>query len=169
MAKNKIQTANFPLIKGEVTKSNFNTIAKEITSTETPLKTYIGIKAMETVVKEVLNDTNFRAKVKDDYLTLAEGSLSKSELFGAEVSTVSTLKKITLAKEYEYSVEIKALENDIANLEIELKNKKDLLKAKKLQEINSGEAKEISANNILGEQSETDILNSFDLKITFKN
>ena len=168
MGKNKIQTANFPLIKGEVTKSNFNTIAKEITSTETPLKTYIGIKAMETVVKEVLNDTNFRAKVKDDYLTLAEGSLSKSELFGVEVSTVSTLKKITLAKEYEYSVEIKALENDIANLEIELKNKKDLLKAKKLQEINSGEAKEISANNILGEQSETDTLNSFDLKITFK-
>lgn len=169
MSKNKIQTATFPLIKGEVTKSNFNTIAKQITSSENPLKTYIGVKAMETVIKEVLADTTFRSKVKDDYLTLSGGSLSKGEQFGAEVATVSTLKKITLAKEYDFSIEIKALENDIANLEIELKNKKDLLKAKKLQEINSGKAVEISVDNILNEKTETDVLDTFDLKITFKN
>ena len=169
MKKNKTEVANFPLIQGEVTKSNFNTIANQITATETPLKTYIGVKAVESVVKEILDNKDFRNKVKDDYLTLSEGSLSKSELFGAEISTSSTLKKTTLAKEYEYSAGVKSLINEIDNLEIILKNKKELLKSLKLQEINSGTAKEISIDNILGiEQAETDTLNSFDLKITFK-
>jgi hypothetical protein len=168
MKKNKTEVANFPLIKGEVTKTNFSMLSRDIMQTQTPLKTYIGVKAMETVIKEVLADTTFRTKVKDDYLTLSGGSLSKGEQFGAEVATVSTLKKIILAKEYEYSVEIKTLENEIAILEIGLKNKKDLLKAMKLQEINSGTAQEISVDNILNEKTETDVLDTFDLKITFK-
>lgn len=169
MKKNKTEVANFPLIKGEVTKTNFSMLSRDIMQTQTPLKTYIGVKAMETVIKEVLDNKDFRKEVKEDYLTLSEGSLSKSELFGAEISTSSTLKKITLAKEYEYSPGVKSLINEIDNLEIILKNKKELLKSLKLQEINSGEAKEISVNSILGiEQAETDTLNSFDLKITFK-
>ena len=101
MKKNKTEVANFPLIKGEVTKTNFSMLSRDIMQTQTPLKTYIGVKAMETVIKEVLADTTFRTKVKDDYLTLSGGSLSKGEQFGAEVATVSTLKKIILAKEYE--------------------------------------------------------------------
>ena len=169
MKKNKTEVANFPQIKGEVTKTNFSMLSRDIMQTQTPLKTYIGVKAMETVIKEVLDNKDFRKEVKEDYLTLSEGSLSKSELFGAEISTSSTLKKITLAKEYEYSPGVKSLINEIDNLEIILKNKKELLKSLKLQEINSGEAKEISVNSILGiEQAETDTLNSFDLKITFK-
>lgn len=170
MKKNKTEVANFPLIKGEVTKTNFSMLSRDIMQTQTPLKTYIGVKAMETVIKEVLDNKDFRKEVKEDYLTLSEGSLSKSELFGAEISTSSTQKKTTLAKEYEYSPGVKSLINEIDNLEIILKNKKELLKSLKLQEINSGEAKEISINSILGiEQAETDTLNSFDLKITFKN
>ena len=169
MKKNKTEVANFPLIKGEVTKTNFSMLSRDIMQTQTPLKTYIGVKAMETVIKEVLDNKDFRKEVKEDYLTLSEGSLSKSELFGAEISTSSTQKKTTLAKEYEYSPGVKSLINEIDNLEIILKNKKELLKSLKLQEINSGEAKEISINSILGiEQAETDTLNSFDLKITFK-
>ena len=169
MKKNKTEVANFPLIKGEVTKTNFSMLSRDIMQTQTPLKTYIGVKAMETVIKEVLGNKDFRKEVKEDYLTLSEGSLSKSELFGAEISTSSTQKKTTLAKEYEYSPGVKSLINEIDNLEIILKNKKELLKSLKLQEINSGEAKEISINSILGiEQAETDTLNSFDLKITFK-
>lgn len=169
MKKNKTEVANFPLIKGEVTKTNFSMLSRDIMQTQTPLKTYIGVKAVESVVKEILDNKDFRNKVKDDYLTLSEGSLSKSELFGAEISTSSTLKKTTLAKEYEFSAGVKSLINEIDNLEIILKNKKELLKSLKLQEINSGTAKEISIDNILGiEQAETDTLNSFDLKITFK-
>lgn len=168
--KSKINTATFPAIAGDVTKSNFSKISKEITETKTPLKTYIGVKAIETVIKEVLSNYDFRNKVKEDYLKISEGSLSKSELFGAEVNTASTLKKMTLAKEYEYSDEIINLQNEIEKLEIELKAKKDLLKSLKLQEINSGVAKEVTSESlIINEDSEYSILDSFDLKITFKN
>ena len=168
--KSKINTATFPAIAGEVSKSNFLKISKEITETKTPLKTYIGVKAIETVIKEVLTNPDFRNKVKEDYLIISEGSLSKSELFGAVVNTASTLKKMTLTKEYEYSDEIINLQNEIEKLEIELKAKKDLLKSLKLQEINSGIAKEITSESLISnEVSEISILDSFDLKITFKN
>lgn len=170
MGKNKLETASFPAIAGEVTKSNFAKLSNKITATNTPLKTYLGIKAVEAVVKEVLDNKEFRNKVKEDYLNLSGGSLSKSELYGAEVTTVSIAKKVALAKEYEYSDEIKSLQNEVEALDLHIKNKKDLLKALKLQEINSGTAKEISISSILGiEPAETDTLSTFDLKITFKN
>lgn len=170
MGKNKLETASFPAIAGEVTKSNFAKLSNKITATNTPLKTYLGIKAVEAVVKEVLDNKEFRNKVKEDYLNLSGGSLSKSELYGAEVTTVSIAKKVALAKEYEYSDEIKSLQNEVEALDLHIKNKKDLLKALKLQEINNGTAKEITTAGLLGiEPAETDTLNSFDLKITFKN
>lgn len=165
----KIETATFPALKGNVNKGNISKIASDICKSETPLKSYIGIKAIEAVITEVKENADFRERVKEDYLNISGGSISKSELFGVEVNTYSTLKKETLKKEYEYSDEINGLQNEIEKLEIDLKSKKDLLKAKKMQEINSGIAKEINIENITGtELTEIPLLKTFDLKITFK-
>jgi len=150
----------------DVSKKTLQGISKEITNTVNPLETFVKVKALETIVKEIIADKKFRESVKEDFLNLSGGAIDKTELFGVTVSTISQIKKVELAKDYIYSDEVKSLESEIELLELNLKSKKDLLKGMKLQEINSGVAKEIL--NGFVEPVESDPLKEFDLKITFK-
>lgn len=150
----------------DVSKKTLQGISKEITKSETPLETYIKVKALETIVKEIIADKKFRESIKEDFLNLSGGAIDKTELFGVTVSTVSQIKKNELAKNYIYSSEVKSLDNDIQLLKLQLKSKEDLLKGMKLQEINSGTAQEVLSGFV--DIPESDPLKEFDLKITFK-
>lgn len=150
----------------DVSKKTLQNISKEITNTINPLETFIKVKALETICKEIVSDKSFRDKVKENYLYISGGAIDKQELFGVTVSTISQVKKVELAKDYIYSDEVSKLQSEIENLELELKTKKDLLKGKKLIEINNGTAKEIMSDFV--DVPESDLLKEFDLKITFK-
>ena len=151
----------------DVSKKTLQNISKEITKSETPLETYIKVKALETICKEVVSDKNFRENVKGDFLNISGGAIDKHELFGVTINTVSQVKKNELAKDYIYSDAVQKLQSEIELLKLQLKSKEDLLKGMKLQEINSGTAQEVLSG--LVEPVEVDPLKDFDLKITFKN
>lgn len=156
------------IIKGEVNKGFLKSLVETYLQDNNfnPLLKYVNIKAVEIIVKEILADENFRKQVKEDYLHISGGSLSKSELYGVEIKTSSNEKKIELKKDYEYSDSVKQLEKEISFMEQTLKLKRDNLKGLKLLEINSGTAKII--NQELLPEIETDILDTFNLVITFK-
>jgi len=150
----------------DVSKKTLQSISKEITNTVNPLETFVKVKALETICKEIIADKKFRECVKEDFLNLSGGSIDKTELFGVTVSTISQIKKVELAKDYIYSDEVKSLESEIELLELNLKSKKDLLKGMKLMQINNGTAQEVLSGFV--EPVESDPLKEFDLKITFK-
>jgi len=150
----------------DVSKKTLQNISKEITNTVNPLETFVKVKALETIVKEIIADKKFRESVKEDFLNLSGGTIDKTELFGVTVSTISQIKKVELAKDYTYSDVVQELQKEIGLMKLQLKSKEDLLKGMKLQEINSGEAKEVLSGFV--EPVESDPLKEFDLKITFK-
>jgi hypothetical protein len=150
----------------DVSKKTLQGISKEITNTINPLETYIKVKALETICKEITSDKSFREAVKENFLYISGGSIDKTELFGVTVSTVSQIKKNELAKDYIYSDAVQSLQKEIDTMKLQLKSKEDLLKGMKLQEINSGEAQEVLSGFV--EVAEADPLKEFDLKITFK-
>jgi len=150
----------------DVSKKTLQGISKEITNTVNPLETFVKVKALETIVKEIIADKKFRESVKEDFLNLSGGAIDKTELFGVTVSTISQIKKVELAKDYTYSDAVQELQKEIGLMKLQLKSKEDLLKGMKLQEINSGEAKEVLSGFV--EPAESDPLKEFDLKITFK-
>lgn len=156
------------IIKGEVNKGFLKSLVANYLQDDkyNPLLKYVNIKAVEIIIKEILASEDFRKQVKEDYLHISGGSLSKSELYGVEIKTSSNEKKIELKKDYEYSYSIKQLEKDISFIEETLKIKKDNLKKLKLLEINSGTAKIM--NQELLPEVETDILDTFNLVVTFK-
>ena len=151
----------------DVSKKTLQNISKEITKSETPLETYIKVKALETICKEVVSDKHFREDVKENFLNISGGVIDKTELFGVTINTVSQVKKNELAKDYIYSDAVQKLQSEIELLKLQLKSKEDLMKGMKLQEINSGTAQEVFAE--LYQEPESDPLKDFDLKITFKN
>jgi len=156
------------LIKSEqIKKSDITKLANEIINSANPLQDYIVTKALEILTKEILDNKEFRRKVKDNYLTLSEGSLSKSHLLGVTVKTVSLEKKNELVKNYEFTKEVTNLEKKINKAEIELKSMKTRLKEYKLLEINKGLATEISTAEITGEVAEVNPLDQFNITITF--
>ena len=150
----------------DVSKKTLRNISKEITKSETPLETYIKVKALETICKEVISDKKFRETVKENFLEVSGGAIDKTELFGVTINTVSQVKKNELAKDYIYSDAVQKLQSEIELLKLQLKSKEDLLKGMKLQEINSGAAQEVLSGFV---PVEVDPLKDFDLKITFKN
>lgn len=150
----------------DVSKKTLQNISKEITKSETPLETYIKVKALETICKEVTSDKHFRETVKENFLDISGGAIDKHELFGVTINTVSQVKKNELAKDYIYSDAVQKLQSEIELLKLQLKSKEDLLKGMKLQEINSGTAQEVLSGFV---PAEADPLKDFDLKITFKN
>lgn len=150
----------------DVSKKTLQNISKEITKSETPLETYIKVKALETICKEVVSDKHFREDVKENFLNISGGAIDKTELFGVTINTVSQVKKNELAKDYIYSDAIRDLQYEVDKIKLELKLKEDLLKGMKLQEINSGTAQEVLSGLV---PVEVDPLKDFDLKITFKN
>ena len=150
----------------DVSKKTLQNISKEITKSETPLETYIKVKALETICKEVVSDKHFREDVKENFLEVSGGAIDKAELFGVTINTVSQVKKNELAKDYIYSDAVQKLQSEIELLKLQLKSKEDLLKGMKLQEINSGTAQEVLSGLV---PVEVDPLKDFDLKITFKN
>jgi len=149
----------------DVSKKTLQNISKEITKTETPLETFIKVKALETICKEIVSDKKFRESVKENFLNVSGGALDKHEIFGVTISTVSQIKKVELAKDYIYSKAVQKLQSEIELLKLQLKSKEDLLKGMKLQEINSGTAQEVLSGLV---PTEVDPLKEFDLKITFK-
>jgi hypothetical protein len=149
----------------DVSKKTLQDISKEITNTITPLETYIKVKALETICKEIVSDKKFRESVKENFLDVSGGALDKHEIFGVTISTVSQIKKVELAKDYIYSDAVQKLQSEIELLKLQLKSKEDLLKGMKLQEINSGTAQEVLSEFV---PAEVDPLKEFDLKITFK-
>lgn len=156
-------------LSGDITKQSLKDIAKEIIKNDTPLRTYIEIKAMEVIIKDVLENNNFRKAVKEDFLKQSEGALSKSELLGVVINTRSLEKKNTLGKEYIYSAEVTKVQQEINELELQLNYKKSFLKSRKLLEINTGIAEEISLESVAGlPAKETDVLDSFNITLTFK-
>lgn len=159
---NKLQ-----IIKETPTKFNMSEfVSKYLTDTKiNPLQKYLNLKAIEYMVKLALNDKVFRASVKEDFIQQTEGAISKTEVLGVEIKTTSLEKKNTLAKNYIYSGNIEKLEKEIEILEQELKLKKDTLKGSKLLEINSGVAIEVTS----GIQTEDNVLDSFNLVVTFKD
>jgi len=150
----------------DVSKKTLQNISKEITKSETPLETYIKVKALETICKEVISDKPFREDVKENFLNISGGAIDKQELFGVTVSTVSQIKKVELAKDYIYSKKVSKLQSEVERLGLELKSKMDLLKGMKLMEINDGTAQEVMSEFV--EVPESDPLKEFDLKVTFK-
>jgi len=149
----------------DVSKKTLQNISKEITKTETPLETFIKVKALETICKEIVSDKKFRESVKENFLDVSGGALDKHEIFGVTISTVSQIKKVELAKDYIYSEAVQKLQSEIELIKILLKSKEDFLKGMKLQEINSGTAQEVLSGLV---PAEVNPLKEFDLKITFK-
>ena len=150
--------------KDQITKSDIQKISNTVMETDTPLQQYIIVKAIETMVKNVLDNKLFRERVKENFLELSGGALNKTELCGVTVKTVSQEKKITFAKSYIYSDGIDKLESEIMSKEIELKAFKDMLKGKKLLEINNGTAQEIVSKEVAANVTDT-----FNLNITFQD
>ena len=154
----------YPNSKLPATKENFKKFAEQITSADNPLFNYLSIKAMEYFVKLVLNDKDFKTKVKENYLETSGGLLDKRELYNVTIQPVSAIVKNELKKEYIYSDQVDSMQTEIDTLETELKHKKEMLKAQKLIEINNKTASEI----LIKEVTESDSLKDFDLRITFK-
>jgi len=150
-----------------ISKSDISKVAMQVMTSNTPLQTYIIVKALEILVKDILSNDNFRKEVKSNFLEISGGALDKTQICGVTVKTVSLEKKNTLNKVYEYSAEIKKLENKILKKEIELKAMKKELKEKQLLEINSNIATEISTAEITGEVAEVNPLDQFNITITF--
>ncbi len=155
------------ILSNGVTKTSLKETCKELINNENPLQTYVEIKAMQVILDEAISDKDFRARVKEDFLKQGEGALSRRDFYGATLKVISQEKKNTLAKVYEYSAEVKDIENEIVLLEIRLKQKKELLKVTKLLEINGGTAKEVRFNGV--PMKETDVLDTFNLSVTFNN
>lgn len=158
---------NLQIIKETPTKKNMSEfVEKYLTDKKiSPLQKFLNLKAIEYMIKIALTDKDFRTAVKEDYIKQTEGSISKTQILGVEIKTASQEKKNTLAKNYIYSENIEKLEKEIELLEQELKLKKDTLKGSKLLEINSGIAIEVTS----GIQTESNVLDSFNLVVTFKD
>lgn len=131
-----------------------------------PLMKHLNLKAIEFMVKEALADKGFRRAVKEDFLNVTSGSLSKTEVLGVEIKTASQEKKNTLAKFYTYSSAVTSLEKEIELLQQELKLKQDNLKGTKLLEINNGTAQELAT--LFEDKPVVDVLDGFNLTVTFK-
>lgn len=158
MKNTSLIPANLPL-----TKSNFQDFCDKLIADKSisAMSKYIQIKAMESIIKTLLADKDFRNEVKESYLELTGGEINKRDFDGVEIKVISQLKKNELNKIYSYSAEVKSLENDIEIIETDLKLKKDILKAKKLQEINSGLATELVPSK------ETPVTEEFNLSVSF--
>jgi hypothetical protein len=150
-----------------ISKSDISKVAMQVMTSNTPLQTYIIVKALEILVKDILSNDNFRKEVKSNFLEISGGALDKTQICGVTVKTVSLEKKNELAKNYEFTKEVTNLEKKINKAEVELKSMKTRLKEYKLLEINKGLATEISTAEITGEVVETDPLDQFNITITF--
>ncbi len=154
------------------TKSLIESRAQMITQLEDPLTTYLEVKFIESVIKKIIEDKDFRKKVKEGYLKASGGTLDKIELFGIEVAPVDKTKANMLEKQYVFSEQVDKMEKEVEEMKSEISLKETAIKLLKTIEINNGTAKEITIDNILGEESKTeldsDITKNFNLKITFK-
>lgn len=154
------------IINSTPTKINMEALVNEYLNSEgiSPLNKYLNLKAVEYMVKYALADKSFRETVKDDYLKMVEGALSRVYVLGVEIKTASQEKKNKLNKFYMYSDNVVKLEKEVETLERELSLKKDLLKGTKLLEIDNGTAQEL-----IKDTKEENVLDSFNLVISFKN
>ena len=149
--------------KDQITKSDIQKISNTVMETDTPLQQYIIVKAIQTMVNNVLDNKLFRERVKENFLELSGGALNKTQLCGVTVKTVSQEKKNTLTKCYIYSDEVYKLESEIANKEIELKAYREMVRARKLHEINTGVAHET-----ISKELNPNITDSFNISVTFQ-
>lgn len=153
------------------TKSSMRAVIKRyLTDSEiSPLEKYITLKAYEKIIEYAIKDTKFRKEVREDYLSRQGGEIKSSEFYGVPIQVVDQTKKNELAKNYIYTDEVTQMEKEIEVIEQDLKLKKDILKGRKLMEINNGTAKEVTIESVLGQQVvEVDAINNFELKLLFR-
>lgn len=126
---------------------------------------WVFLKQLEMAVE--IGKEKLKKSAKESYLQITEGAIEKKNLFGVEITTQSTVKKQTLAKQYIFSDEVDAMETEIEKLRQQLKDKEDLLKARKVMEINGGIATELTGGGEIGEDTSTPE-NDFNLVIKFR-
>jgi len=155
------------------TKSTLRELTKEIKEWKgTPdLRKYVEIKILEKIVKDIVDDKEFRKKVKENFLELAEGAIDKTEMFGVKIGVSNVEVSKEVATLWHYSDKIMIEESEIESIEAELeirksalKSRKDGLKAMKLMEINNGTAEKVLDDE--GNEIKIDPLDTFDLKIS---
>ena len=151
------------IIKFSPTKLNMESFVAQYIEDESisPLNKYLNLKSIEYMVKIALADKPFRDSVKEDYLSLTNGSTDRVEIMGTEIKTVSQEKKNVLAKTYLYSDKVIEQEREIDRLEFELKCKKDTLNGARLMDINNGTA-------VCLDTKEDTVTDSFNLIVKFK-
>lgn len=153
----------------EPTKKDLEGLSNEIVNSKTPLKHYIMTKALEKVCKNVVDNKEFRRRVKEDFLVTTEGALDKKHLFGADISVRKTAVDFDL---YEFSKETEDLRKEIEIMESDLELKKIALKQRRESEIVLNIAKKITIDSILEDQIREskglDVLQDFNLTISFK-
>ena len=119
---------------------------------------YVTLKTLEKVVEEGLNQT-IRKEVIDSALEFSGGA-NKFDYCGAKIQITSE-RKDSIMKEYQYSVDVENMEKEIAEMEADLKTAKDNLKALKIREINSGTAVDIT-KELTGESKDPE----YGIKVT---
>jgi hypothetical protein len=156
----------------EMVETANNFIASD---TRNSIQKYLYVKTLEKMCKYILSECpNFIKEVKQEFLKESGGSYNKEnvDFYGVSISTKNVTKANTLKKNYEYSPATVQMELDIEFKKNELKALEDTLKSKKLYEINSNIAKEITLNSILGqaveEYNQEEELNNFQIAVHFK-
>jgi hypothetical protein len=131
----------FPIkIKQVPSKSEIETVLNKFILSEEylPVEKFVILKAYEYLIK--LGVEKLKNPAITSFLELKKGATTDI-LFGANVKITAERRDVT-RKKYTYSDNVSAIECEIANLENDLKYKKDLLKLEQTKEINQGIAKE---------------------------
>lgn len=148
-------------------KEEIAEIVKAWCNSDSPaLQKWVQLKEIGHAVKEA--EKILKPLAKESFLELSKGELDKKHFFGVEVTTVSTVKKNTLAKEYIFSDAVDAIQKEVDEMKLRLKEKENVLDGMKMMEINNGTATELTAGALIGEEVTTDLKDDFELKITLR-
>ncbi len=167
----KLTDRGLSLTNPEITQEIIDNTYEAVMTYDDPLKIYIWAKAVEKVIKRILDpkDLGFRLEVKKAFLERTEGAVDKSHIFGAEVTTT----KVSIDfGEYTYSDECEQIRKDIEVMKSELEMREKALKLRMTHEINSDIAVKITPESILGiavqEATDKIVEESFNIKVSFK-
>lgn len=158
------------------TKETIKQKSEQVMSTDAPLETFLEVKFMEKVVKEILENKEFRKRVKEDYLNQSGGEVTTIELFGIKVAPMSQEKKLMLEKVYIFSEQVNKMEKEIEEYLSLVDLNKQAVKLLKTIEINNGTAKEVTVDSLFpeddseekSEEKQVSEVDKFNLQITFK-
>jgi len=141
------------------TKTEMKSLVQDLKNNEnlSIIQKYIIGKGMETLAKEVIAE--FKTDAIDDFLSTNGGAM-KGEMFGVDIQITNERKDVTM-KKYKFSEKVDEIELEIAQMENELKLKREELKLQQTLEINRNIAVEIQQEEIFSEPE-------YGIKITLK-